>query len=149
MAYLERYDRPGSESGWHFLTGEEASIEALTWAIGFRYTYNPRTQLYAHAAGVVVVTPDGGLPATFTGSIFRPRNSRPSSSARARAASVAPIGRLLLLCYDYDAATGKYTLSILQADPRFGNRDGGRTGGFRVRDVPPRAESAPRDGPSG
>ena len=113
LSYLERYDRPGSESGWHFLTGEEASIEALTRAIGFRYTYNPRTKLYAHAAGVVVVTPDGRVARYFYGIDF-PAKELQAELERARQGRVgAPIGRLLLLCYDYDAATGKYTLSIL------------------------------------
>lgn len=114
LSYLERYDRPGSESGWHFLTGEEASIEALTRAIGFRYTYNPRTQLFAHAAGVVVVTPDGRVARYFYGIDF-PAKELQAVLERARQGRVgAPIGRLLLLCYDYDAATGKYTLSILR-----------------------------------
>ncbi len=114
LSYLERYDRPGSESGWHFLTGDEASIEALTRTIGFRYTYNPRTQLFSHAAGVIVVTPDGRVARYFYGIDF-PAKELQAVLERARQGRVgAPIGRLLLLCYDYDAATGKYTLSILR-----------------------------------
>ena len=114
LSYLERYDRPGSESGWHFLTGEEASIAALTRAIGFRYTYNPRTKLFAHAAGVVVVTPDGRVARYFYG-IDYPAKELQAVLEQARQGRVgSPIGRLLLLCYDYDAATGKYTLSILR-----------------------------------
>ena len=112
--YLERYDRPGTESGWHFLTGGESSIAELTRAIGFRYTYNPRTKLYAHAAGVVVATPDGRLARYFYGVDF-PAKDLQAELIRARAGQIgSPIGRLLLLCYDYDAATGKYTLSILR-----------------------------------
>ncbi len=112
--YLERYDRPGTESGWHFLTGEPPSIAELTRAIGFRYRYNPRTRLYAHAAGVVVVTPDGRLARYFYGIDF-PAKDLQAELERARTGRVgSPIGRLLLLCYDYDAATGKYTLSILR-----------------------------------
>ena len=60
-AYVEQYDRPGSATGWHFLTGDAASIESLAEAIGFRYTFNPTTKLYAHAAGVVIATPDGHI----------------------------------------------------------------------------------------
>jgi protein SCO1/2 len=113
-SYLERYDRPGTESGWHFLTGAEPSIAALTRSIGFRYTFNPRTKLYAHAAGVVVVTPDGRVARYFYG-IDYPAKELQAELERARAGRVgSPIGRLLLLCYDYDAATGKYTLSILR-----------------------------------
>jgi protein SCO1/2 len=100
-SYLERYDRPGSESGWHFLTGQEPAIAALTRAIGFRYTYNPRTKLYAHAAGVVIVTPSGRIARYFYG-------------------------------IDYDAATGKYTLSILRLIRVCGTATAVALGGFLV-----------------
>ena len=149
LSYLERYDRPGSESGWHFLTGEEASIEALTRAIGFRYTYNPRTQLFAHAAGVVVVTPDGRVARYFYGIDFPAKElqavlERAAPGPRRRADRPAALALLRL-------RRGHRQVHAVdpQADPRFGDRDGGRTGEFRVRDVPARAQSAPRDGPSG
>jgi protein SCO1/2 len=113
-SYLDRYDRPGSEPGWHFLTGEEAPIEVLTRAIGFRYMYNPQTHLFAHAAGIIVVTPDGRIARYFYG-IDYPAKELQAVLEQARQGRVgAPIGRLLLLCYDYDAATGKYTLSVLR-----------------------------------
>ncbi len=112
--YLERYDRTGSESGWHFLTGEASSIEALTRTIGFRYTYNPETKLYAHAAGVVVVTSDGRI-ARYVFGIDLPARELQYELERASKGQIgSPIGRLLLFCYDYDAATGKYTLSIVR-----------------------------------
>jgi protein SCO1/2 len=114
QAYLEQYDRPGSEAGWHFLTGNESSISSLAEAIGFRYTFNPVTKLYTHAAGVVIVTPDGRIARYFYGIDFPPKELE-SELERAKAGRIGtPIGRLLLLCYDYDAATGKYTLSILR-----------------------------------
>jgi protein SCO1/2 len=113
-AYLERYDRPGTERGWHFLTGEQASIMALAKKIGFRYTFNPETRLYTHAAGVVVVTPEGVVSRYFFGIDYPPKELK-LELERARAGQVgSPIGKLLLLCYDYDAATGKFTLSILR-----------------------------------
>jgi protein SCO1/2 len=113
-AYLEQYDRAGAESGWHFLTGDVSSIEALAEAIGFRYTFNPATKLFAHAAGIVVVTTDGRIARYFYGIDFPPKELE-SEIEHARGGQIgSPIGRLLLLCYDYDAATGKYTLSILR-----------------------------------
>ena len=114
QAYLEQYDRPGSDNGWHFLVGDQSAITALTEAIGFRYTFNPQTELYAHAAGVVIVTPEGRIARYFYGIDFPPKELE-SELTRARAGQIGnPIGRLLLLCYDYDAATGKYTLSIMR-----------------------------------
>ena len=113
-AYIERYDRPGSESGWHFLTGEESSINALSRAIGFRYTRDARTGLYTHAAGVVVVTGDGVVSRYFFGIEFPPRELEREIKQASAGRVGSPIGRLLLLCYDYDQATGRYTLSILR-----------------------------------
>jgi protein SCO1/2 len=113
-SYLERYDRPGTESGWHFLTGDPASIAALTGAIGFRYTYNSQSRLYAHAAGIVVVTPDGRVSRYYYGIDYSARDLQ-AEIQRARGGRIgSPVSGLLLLCYDYDAATGKYTLSILR-----------------------------------
>jgi protein SCO1/2 len=119
-SYLERYDRPGSSSGWHFLTGSESSIESLTRTIGFRYTYNPSTKLYAHAAGIVIATPEGRISRYFYGIDYAAKELQ-SVLQRAAVGQVgSPIGRLLLLCYDYDSATGKYTLSILRLLRIFG-----------------------------
>jgi protein SCO1 len=129
-AYLQQYDRVGTETGWHFLTGSDASIAALTRAIGFRYTYNPATKLYAHAAGVVIVTPDGRLARYFYGIDFPPKELQ-TELVQAHAGRIGtPIGRLLLLCYDYDAATGKYTLSILRLIRVLGTATAVALGGF-------------------
>ncbi len=89
-AYLERDDRSGAESGWHFLTADEPAIGALAQAIGFRFTYNPATKLYAHAAGIVIVTPEGRIARISTGSTFRPRSSSASSYRHARGTSARP-----------------------------------------------------------
>jgi protein SCO1/2 len=112
-ALLKRYGRPGGEGGWHFLAGDAASIAKLSAAIGFRYSYNPLTGLYAHAAGIVVATSAGRIARYFYGVDF-PARELESQINGARANRVgSPIRRLLLLCYDYDAATGRYTLSVL------------------------------------
>jgi protein SCO1/2 len=111
---LERYGRAETQSGWHFLTGESTAIEALSAAIGFRYTYNAGTGLYAHAAGVVLATPDGRIARYFYGIDFPPKELQAQIVAAGSGKVGSPIARLLLFCYDYDAATGKYTLSIMR-----------------------------------
>jgi protein SCO1/2 len=131
-AYLEQYDRPGSEPGWHFLTGPQASITGLAEAIGFRYSFNPATGLYAHAAGVAIVTPDGHVARYFYGIDFPPKELE-NELERARSGKIgSPIGRLLLLCYDYDAATGKYTLSIVRLIRVMGTSTAVALAGFMV-----------------
>jgi protein SCO1/2 len=113
-AYLKRYGREGADAGWHFLTGERAAIDGLTRAIGFRYTYNPATRQYAHAAGLVVLTPTGTISRYFYGIDYSPRDVQfglmESSAERIGSA----LAWLPLLCYDYDAASGKYTLAIVR-----------------------------------
>lgn len=59
--YVDQYKRPGAERGWHFLTGDEASIKRVTDAAGFQFAWDAATQQFAHASGVIVATPDGRL----------------------------------------------------------------------------------------
>lgn len=113
-SYLGLYGREGREAGWHFLTGAPPAIEALAAAVGFRYTFNPGSGQYAHAAGVVVLTPDGRAARYFYGIEFAPRDLQFGLMEASAGRVGSAISRAMLLCYDYDAATGKYTLSILR-----------------------------------
>jgi protein SCO1 len=111
--YMERYGRPGSGSGWHFLTGEQASIDALTEAVGFTYEWDERSNQFAHASGIMIVTPDGTLSRYFYGIDYAPRDVRLGivESAESRVGSMTD--QLLLYCFHYDPSTGKYGLAIL------------------------------------
>jgi protein SCO1 len=120
IGYLERYDRPGSENGWHFLTGDKDAIDALCKSVGFKYVYDAQKKLFAHAAGVVVLTP-GGQSAQYFYGIEYPSKELDGAIRRAASGRIgSPIAKLLLLCYDYDAATGMYTLSIVRLLRVFG-----------------------------
>lgn len=114
-AYVDRYDRPGSEHGWHFLTGHETEIRRVTDAAGFRYVWDPRTLQYAHASGIVVTTPDGRLSRYFFGIEYAPRDVKfaliESSAGRIGSA----IDKLLLYCYHYDPAAGGYGFVAMNA----------------------------------
>lgn len=72
QSYLKRYGRPGTEGGWHFLTGREEEVSRLAAALGFRYAWDEATQQYAHASAIMVATPRGDSPTTFTGSNTAP-----------------------------------------------------------------------------
>ncbi|MDG3008185.1 SCO family protein [Paludisphaera mucosa] len=118
--YLERYDNPGTEAGWKFLTGRKEAIDALCDAVGFHYVQNPATKQFAHAAGIVVMTP-GGQPAQYFFGIDFPPKEVDAAIRRASEGHIGSrIASLLLLCYDYDSATGKYTLSIVRLLRGFG-----------------------------
>ena len=107
-AYVERYKRPGTEGGWHFLTGPPESIAQLTQAVGFRYQWDDETQQFAHAAGVMVLTPAGRVSKYFYGIEYSPRDLRFGIIEASQQKIGTPADQLLLYCYHYDPTTGKY-----------------------------------------
>lgn len=113
-AYLQRYARPGAEEGWHFLTGEPEAIEQLTQAVGFRYTYDAATDQFAHAAGMLLLTPAGNIARYFYGIQYAPRELRLSLVEAAAHTIGSPVDALLLFCYRYDPVTGTYGVAIMQ-----------------------------------
>jgi protein SCO1/2 len=112
-AYTEQYDRPGTEQGWHFLTGESLAIEALTGAVGFGYQYDPDTQQYAHGSGLFVLAPDGTIARYLPGIRFEPRDLRLALAEASEGKVSSTTDRVLLLCYRYDPVSGKYTPAVL------------------------------------
>lgn len=114
-AHIDLYKRPGSDNGWHFLTGDDASIRAVTAAAGFRYVWDDRTQQFAHASGIVVTTPEGRPARYFFGIDFAPRDVKFAlvESSQGRIGTLAD--RLLLYCYHYDPATGSYGFVAMSA----------------------------------
>jgi protein SCO1 len=111
--YVAQYERPSAEQGWHFLTGEQANIERLCEAVGFRYVYDPERDEYAHASGIVVLTPGGKIFRYFYGIDYPPKTLRlgivESSEGRLGSAT----DQLMLMCYGYDPATGEYGLLVM------------------------------------
>ena len=107
-AYLERYGRPQTAAGWHFLTGREENIRALAAAVGFRYEYDHERQQYAHGAGVELLTPKGVIARYFYGIEYAPRDIRLGIIEAAEEKIGSPIDNVLLLCFHYDPTTGKY-----------------------------------------
>ena len=114
-AYLERYKRPGTAAGWHFLTGQDASIKQLAAAVGFRYAYDEEIQQYAHGAGVEILTPRGVISKYFYGIEYSPRDLRFGLIEASEERIGTPIDDVLLLCYHYDPATGKYGAAAIGA----------------------------------
>ena len=114
---VEKYSRPGAATGWHFLTGDETSIQRLTQSVGFRYSYDAQTGEFAHAAGIIILTPQGRTSRYFYGIDFSPRDVRLGLIEAAAAKIGSPIDQLLLFCYHYDPLTGKYSLLVARRDP--------------------------------
>jgi protein SCO1/2 len=113
--YLAEYRRPGAERGWHFLTGDEESIRKLTEAVGFRYAWDERSQQFAHAAGIVLLTPQGQIARYFYGVEFSPRDLRFGLIEASQGRIGSPVDKLLLYCFHYDPLTGRYSAWVLNA----------------------------------
>jgi protein SCO1 len=111
--YIGQYGRPEAAEHWHFLTGEQQSIDALTNVLGFRYAYDSSIRQYAHAAAILVLTPDGRIDRYFYGVQYPARDVRLGLVE----ASEGKIGTLtdhaLLYCYQYDPMTGKYGVVVM------------------------------------
>jgi len=110
--YVQAYGRPGAARGWHFLTGPEESIRALTDAVGFRYTYDPQTDQFAHAAGLVILTPQGRVSRYLFGIEYPAKDLRFALLDASENKIGSVVEQLLLLCYKYDPASGTYTLVV-------------------------------------
>jgi protein SCO1/2 len=111
--YLERYGRPETAAGWHFLTGEAAALERLTAAAGFRYTFDAASGQFAHPSGILVATPDGRISRYLFGTDFAPRDLRLAlvESGAGRVGSFTD--QVMLFCFHYDPATGRYSAAVL------------------------------------
>jgi protein SCO1 len=106
--YVKRYGRPNAASGWHFLTGQAESINALTKAVGFDYQYDSKTHQYAHATAIMVLTPQGRISRYFYGVDFPPKDLRMGLVEASQQKIGNAVDAVLLYCYHYDPATGKY-----------------------------------------
>jgi protein SCO1/2 len=111
-AYTDVYGRPGTEAGFHFLTGDPESIERVTNAVGFKYKYDPQILQYAHAAGLTVLTPEGRVSRYFYGIEFAPRDVQFGLMDASKLKIGTLSEKVTFLCYHYDPATGKYGLIV-------------------------------------
>ncbi|HYV05609.1 MAG TPA: SCO family protein [Blastocatellia bacterium] len=106
--YIKWYKRPGAAEGWHFLTGDKHEIDKLAAAVGFRYRYDPATNQFAHASGIMLATPEGKLARYFYGIEYAPRDLKLGLIEASENKIGSPVDKLLLYCYHYDPASGKY-----------------------------------------
>jgi protein SCO1/2 len=110
--YVGMYGRPGAAQGWHFLTGDEPQIKQLADAVGFRYAYDPDTKQFAHASAIMLLTPEGKISRYFYGIQYPTRDLRLGLVEASEGKIGTPVDQVLLFCYHYDPATGKYGLLI-------------------------------------
>lgn len=112
--FLKEYGRLDAAKGWHFLTGEETPIRKLADSVGFRYVYDPKSGQFAHAAGIMLLTPSGKVARYFYGIEYSPRDLRLGIMDASQGKVGSPVEKVILFCYQYDPTTGKYSLAIIR-----------------------------------
>jgi protein SCO1 len=111
---LDHFRRPEAASSWHFLTGTKESIDAATKAANFRYSFDAKTNLFAHASGIMLLTPDGRISRYFYGVEYPGRDMRLGLVDASAGKIGTPIDHVLLFCYQYDPSSATYSASILK-----------------------------------
>lgn len=106
--YLSQLGRPGSENGWHFLTGDEESIKKLTDSIGFRYKYDEQTGEYLHLASIMMISPKGVITRYLYGASFREFDLRNALYEAADGTIGSAMDSILLYCFTYDPSSQSY-----------------------------------------
>ena len=114
--YLRRYGHPETADGWHFMTGTQANIDALTKAVGFGYVKIPgpdgKLTQFAHASSIQLVTPQGKLAQYYMGVEYSPKDIRLGLIEASNNHIGSPVDNILTYCYHYDPATNKHSLII-------------------------------------
>jgi protein SCO1/2 len=109
---MSQYGRKSGPGGWHFLTGDAASIAALTKAVGFRYVWDAEQKQFAHATGITLLTPQGRIAQYFFGIEYPAKDLRFAIIEASEEKIGNVVDQLLLLCYHYDPKTGRYTATV-------------------------------------
>src|SRR6266852_6069774 len=114
VAAVSRYARPETASGWHFLTGKEEAVHALAAAANFRYSFDEQHNLFAHASGIMLLTPDGRISRYFYGVEYPSRDVRLGLVDASAGKIGTPIDHLLLYCFQYNPETARYSATVLR-----------------------------------
>ena len=108
QSYIAELGRPAAAAGWHFMTARESEIERLAETVGFRYSYDPKEDQYAHAAALMVVTPDGRVARYLYGIEYPPRDLRFALLEASRGEIGSPWDQVLMFCFHYDPSSRQY-----------------------------------------
>jgi len=115
-SYLKKYGHPDTAAGWHFMTGTQANIDALTQAVGFGYVKIPgpdgKLTQFAHASSIQIVTPEGKLAQYYMGVEFSPKDLRLGLAEASAHRIGSPVDNILTYCYHYDPKTNKHSLIV-------------------------------------
>ena len=110
---MDHFRRKETAAGWHFLSGSKESIAAVTSAANFHFNYDIKNNLFAHASGIMLLTPDGRISRYFYGVEFPGRDLRLGLVDASQGKIGTPVDKMLLFCFQYDPSTARYSATIL------------------------------------
>ena len=113
QGHLQHWSAQNTADGWHFLTGDEATIRQVTSSAGFTYVWDEASGQYAHVSGLLTLTPDGRLSRYFYGVEYSPKELRLALVESGEGRVGSPVEELLLYCFEYDPTTGRYGLVVM------------------------------------
>lgn len=113
QSYINELGKPAEAGGWHFLIGQEQNINQVTEAVGWKYKRDEKTGEYAHAAGIIILSPDGKVSRYLNGVLFDPSTLRLSLVEASQGKIGSVMDQFLLVCFHYDASAGKYTMAAV------------------------------------
>ncbi len=114
LRYVRAYGRPQTAAGWHFLTGDQQAIQELADAVGFQFKYVPERKEYAHAAAIMVCTPNGRVSRYLYGVVYPAQTIRLAVVEAGEGKIGSTLDRVLLYCFHYDATSGRYAPVAIQ-----------------------------------
>jgi protein SCO1/2 len=112
--FVTKFQRMETLNHWHFLTGDEPNIRKIADEVGFNYAYDPKSGQYAHASGIMILTPEGKVSRYFYGVDYPTRDLRFGIMEASEEKIGSPIAQVLLMCFHYDPTTGKYSLAVMR-----------------------------------
>ena len=113
QTYIGRYRRATAPLGWHFLTGDQPQIAALTQAVGFRYAFDPKTDQFAHGSGIIILTPEGKVAQYYYGIDYSPNDIRLALVQASKNKIGNVVDEVVLYCFHYDPTSGKYNARVV------------------------------------
>src|SRR5882724_10047321 len=110
---MDHFRRKETAAGWHFLTGSKESIAAVTNSANFHFNFDAKNNLFAHASGIMLLTPEGRISRYFYGVEFPGRDLRLGLVDASQGKIGTPVDKMLLFCFQYDPSTARYSATIL------------------------------------
>lgn len=116
--YLKRYGRMDTANGWHFLTGQQASIDALTQAVGFGYARvagpDGKLDQFAHASSIELITTEGRISQYYLGVEYSARDMRAGLVEASHGQIGTPVDLIYTYCYRYDPHIARNSMLIIR-----------------------------------